>query len=86
MDIVIESKMTNGSHHIFENLDSLSKWLEKMRLELDENGWNDHNEFTQRIVAYLVDDKPDEPSCELLVYSPIVGQAKQFIVDDENSF
>ena len=86
MDIAIEAKMSNGSHYIFDNMDNLSRWLEKMRLELDENGWSDHNEFTQRIVAYLVNDLPDDPSCELLIYSPIAGQAQKFIVDDENSF
>lgn len=83
MDITIESFVCNGSHHIFETMHSLRKWLGRMRLELDENGWNDHNEFTQRIVAYGVDDAPENPSCEVLVHSPIVGQARKFIENDE---
>ena len=84
-DITIEA-WVGGSHHIFETMHGLCKWLSKMRLELDENGWNDHNEFTQRIVAYAVDDKPEDPACEILIHSRIAGLAKQFILDDENNF
>ena len=81
----IAIRLGNGATHEFNDIQDAFAWAHTNDYTISPNGWEELNEYCERMPLYAEGDSDDAPSAELLVQCEIDGAAHHYCDShDEN--